>query len=275
LKPIFIRKQMQSENCQNSAESDQNSLFMPEEAKCRLVLPHYQSYKSLKRYLPVLLQALDAAKVPVEVILVDDGSHHLVQKMVGLLVDRLRSQHPTLLPVRLLEKNCGKGYAIRQGWEGVGESVQLLAFVDADGSIPSSSVAEQIKLALVHPDELRCAIRPSLSKQTRSFKRQLTGRLFSRHAIRQLNLTVSDPQCGFKMVPAAVYRRLQRRFKIDRFAFDCELLAHFQQVGIKIVEDEVPWKEARTSTVRAFRDGFQMLWDLRKLKRRLALWKRL
>lgn len=255
----------------------QSSLQLQEDpasdpAQVRLVLPHYQSINALKSYLPELLKTLQEAHgLSVEVVLVDDGSSHLLQKLLIKWVVRLQADFPQLTRCIVLEDNYGKGYAIRQGWRDAADATQILAFVDADGSIPAESVAQQLQLALQTPDKLRCAIRPAFSKQTRSIKRQLMGKLFSCYVRSHLNLQITDPQCGFKMVPSAVYRRLERRLKIDRFSFDCELLAHAQQIGVEIIEDEVPWIESSTSTIRAIRDGWHMLRDIHKLKKRLQI----
>ena len=172
----------------------------------------------------------------------------------------------------LLEQNFGKGYAIRQAWNSAAETMQVLAFVDADGSVPAQSVAEQLLKSLQNPEQLRCGVRAKPSKETRSFKRRLMGSLFANHVRKQLKLDILDPQCGFKMIPASTYRRLRRRFKINRFAFDCELLALSQQQGLQIVEQELPWVESPTSTVRSIRDGWKMVRDIRKLKKRLRIY---
>jgi len=242
--------------------------------RCRLVLPHFQSLQPLKSYLPDLLQALQQQHVPVEVVIVDDGSPRLMQKLLGRWTRRLAEQYPNLLPCILLEQNYGKGFAIRKGWSHAADPIQILAFVDADGSVPASSVAEQLLQSLEHPDQLRCGVRPNPSKETRSLKRRWMGSFFAHFVRTQIGITVSDPQCGFKMAPAPVYRQLKRRFKIDRFAFDCELLAFHAQAGVSIVEQEVPWREAPTSTVKALRDGMQMWKDIRGLKKRLKIYRK-
>lgn len=244
-------------------------------ARCRLVLPHYQSFPTLKRYLPQLLRSLEHHGVPVEVLVVDDGSARLMQKLISTWSSRLSQDYDSLLPVQLLDRNCGKGYAIRQGWASVPDSVDVLAFVDADGSVPAEAVATQLLVALEHPDILHCGIRPAPSRATRSIKRRIMAACFAAYARRVLGIQVSDPQCGFKMVPKAIFQRLQRRFKVNRFAFDCELLAHAATTGVAIREVELPWVESPTSTVRSIRDGWQMVRDLRKIRRELRIWQRL
>ncbi len=238
----------------------------------RLALPHFQSLDSLKSYLPILLQTLESYQVPVEVVIVDDGSSRLLQKLLASWVSRLHSEHAILSSPMLLEQNFGKGYAIRQAWNTAPETIKVLAFVDADGSVPAQSVAEQLLESLQNPEQIRCGVRPKPSKETRSFKRRIMGSLFANYVRKQLKLDVSDPQCGFKMIPASTYRRLRRRFKIDRFAFDGELLALAMQQGLQIVEQELPWVESPTSTVRSLRDGWKMLRDIQKLKKRLRIY---
>lgn len=264
-----------SESAQTAPEANLNAIASPQPARCRLVLPHFQSLPTLKAYLPDLLRSLNSHAVPVEVKIVDDGSSRLMQKWILSWTKRLSQTHPELLDTQLLEQNHGKGYAIRQGWNSVSDSIELLAFVDADGSIPADAVSNQLLAALQEPHHLHCGIRPAPSRATRSLKRRFMAACFATYARRMLRIEVKDPQCGFKMVPRSLYQQLHRRFKVNRFAFDCELLAHAALLNTPIREVELPWVESPTSTVRSIRDGWRMMLDLRRIRRSLQLRNRL
>ena len=264
-----------SNPAQNAPDANPNPIASPLPARCRLVLPHFQSLPTLKTYLPDLLRSLEHHAVPVEVKVVDDGSSRLMQKWILSWTKRLSQTHPELLDTQLLEQNHGKGYAIRQGWSGASDSIELLAFVDADGSIPADAVSTQLLAALQEPNQLRCGIRPAPSRATRSLKRRFMAACFATYARHMLGIEVKDPQCGFKMLPRSLYQQLHRRLKVNRFAFDCELLAHAALLNTPIQEVELPWLESPTSTVRSIRDGWRMVLDLRNIRRSLQLRKRL
>ena len=173
--------------------------------QCRLVLPHFQSLQPLKSYLPDLLHALQQQHVPVEVVIVDDGSPRLMQKLLGRWTRRLAEQYPNLLPCILLEQNYGKGFAIRKGWSHAADPIQILAFVDADGSVPASSVAEQLLQSLEHPDQLRCGVRPATLKGNAIPETALDGQFFS--------LTSSAPRLVSRYrIRSAVSKWLRHRF---------------------------------------------------------------
>lgn len=234
----------------------------------KLVIPHYQMFQKLKVYLPELLEALDLLSMRVRIVVVDDGSDSSIQAEISNLCEELNQQYDFLDDPILLESNHGKGYAIRQGWIDA-EDADFLGFIDADGSIPAGDAALFIQKSSHNQEIVSCAIRPRSSQETRSLRRKMAGRLFAFIAVRFLNLKLKDPQCGFKIVPTQAYRKIETHLKVNRFAFDCELLAYLQSIGTSIEELEIPWVESPSSTIHVMKDGFEMLVELWKLRNRL------
>ena len=87
--------------------------------------------------------------------------------------------------------------------------------------------------------------------------------------IRLLGLTnFHDTQCGFKLLRAGEAREIFARSRIDRFAFDVEILYLANQLGFKTAEVPVAWKHVPESRVRAVLDSTRMLRDVIALKLR-------
>ncbi len=241
-----------------------NSISM----QLKLIIPHFQMVEPLKLYLPELLKALEPLKNKVTIVVVDDGSEKAIQEEVLGLCNQLCGRYPQLGEPVLLPNNGGKGFAVRSAWADAGDT-DYLGFIDADGSIPASAAAKFIEEALDKAEGTYCAMRPEASNRSRSLKRRFFGKLFISLVDYLLNLQLDDPQCGFKLVLASEYKVIEQCLKVDRFAFDTELLAYLQLVDSNIYEIEIPWEESPTSTIRLVWDGFRMFYDIIEIKSRL------
>ena len=80
---------------------------------------------------------------------------------------------------------------------------------------------------------------------------------------------IHDSQCGFKLFRMDVMRPIFEAQRIDRFAFDVELLLAVQHAGGRVAEVPVEWHGGRRSSLRVLRDAPKMLWDIIGLSRRL------
>jgi dolichyl-phosphate beta-glucosyltransferase len=196
-----------------------------------------------------------------EVLLVDDGSSD------GTLSVAQRVAAEAGLPITLLshEKNRGKGAAIRTGVLATEADPILVSDVDL-----STPLSEWVKLAQrlpTHPIAIGSrALDRDLVRREQPLYRQLLGRggnllvrLFAVPGIR-------DTQCGFKLFRGDVARRLFRRARIDRFAYDMEILFLARREGIAIAEVPVLWFNSADSRVSLVRDFLVTLWDLLRIR---------
>jgi dolichyl-phosphate beta-glucosyltransferase len=196
-----------------------------------------------------------------EVLLVDDGSSD------GTLSVAQRVAAEAGLPITLLShgKNRGKGAAIRTGVLATEADPILVSDVDL-----STPLSEWVKLAQrlpTHPIAIGSrALDRDLVRRKQPLYRQLLGRggnllvrLFAVPGIR-------DTQCGFKLFRGDVARRLFRRARIDRFAYDMEILYLARREGIAIAEVPVLWFNSADSRVSLVRDFLVTLWDLLRIR---------
>jgi len=196
-----------------------------------------------------------------EIILVDDGS---TDDTVARAHD-LAAEERLDLRVVSYDANRGKGAAIRAGV--LASSGDPVLVSDTDLSTP---LTEWIKLAErlpTHPVAIGSrAIEQALVRKRQPFYRQAMGRTFNR-LVRLLTVRgIGDTQCGFKLFRGDVAHALFGAARIDRFAYDVEILYLAQRRGIPIAEVPVVWVNSPESKVAVVRDSSRMLWDLFRIR---------
>lgn len=75
-----------------------------------------------------------------------------------------------------------------------------------------------------------------------------------------------DTQCGFKLFSGEVARSLFGDAKIDRFAYDVEILALAKKKGYAIKEVPIRWINSPESKVDPMKDSLRMLVDLVRIR---------
>ena len=196
-----------------------------------------------------------------EVIVVDDGS-------TDDTAERARSvAREERLEVRVMSYagNRGKGAAIRTGvLDSRGETVLIS---DTDLSTPLEEWSKLAAELPTHPIAIGSrALQQDLVRKRQAFYRVLLGRagnlvirLFAVPGIR-------DTQCGFKLFRGDVARALFSEARVDRFAWDVEILYLAQRRGLSIAEVPVLWFNSPESKVRVVRDAVQTLWDVLRIR---------
>jgi len=196
-----------------------------------------------------------------EVLLVDDGS----ADDTAALARRLAADEGLALKVISYAENRGKGAAVRTGvLASSGESVLVC---DVDLSTPLSEFS---KLAATLPTH-------AVAIGSRALQHDLVGRKQAPHRVllgqagnRLIQLFavpgIQDTQCGFKLFRGDAARTLFREARIDRFAWDVELLYLARREGFSIAEVPVLWFNSPESKVRVVRDAVQTLWDVLRIR---------
>lgn len=76
----------------------------------------------------------------------------------------------------------------------------------------------------------------------------------------------SDTQCGFKLFKGDIARSLFGEAKIDRFAYDVEILALAGKKGYGMKEVPIRWINSPESRVDPLKDSLRMLADLVRIR---------
>ena len=187
----------------------------------------------------------------VEAIFVDDGSAPPLT---------LPQTGDTPVPTRVLRQpaNRGKGAAVRAGALAAKGGWVLMSDVDL-----SAPLTEFANLA-PHADAwMACGSR--YGRAGMPLRRRVLSRLF--HALVWLVGVrgIQDTQCGFKLFRMEKMRPVFEAQKIERFAFDVELVKRVRRAGGTVAEVPVAWHGGRRSSLRVLRDAPQMLWDLLRI----------
>ncbi|MGE5276900.1 MAG: dolichyl-phosphate beta-glucosyltransferase [Acidobacteriota bacterium] len=196
-----------------------------------------------------------------DVILVDDGSTD------GTIAaaERVAAQEKLPLTVLRHAKNRGKGAAIRTGV--LASSGDPILISDVDLSTPLSEWVKLAERLPSHPVAIGSrALQRDLVRRKQPLPRQVLGRA-GNLLVRLLAVPgIHDTQCGFKLFRGDVARRLLGEARIDRFAYDMEVLFLAHRSGIPIAEVPVLWFNSPDSRVSLVRDAVVTLRDLLRIR---------
>jgi dolichyl-phosphate beta-glucosyltransferase len=197
-----------------------------------------------------------------EIVVVDDGSAD------GTAAAARAAAASAGVPVEVvaLPENRGKGAAIREGVRRSRGDRVLVS--DADLSTP---IEEWTKLRDAGaPVAIGSrALDEATVRRRQAWYRRALGKLFNR-VVRTLTVPgIRDTQCGFKLFDGVAARSLFADARIDRFAWDVEILALARARGIRIAEVPVLWFNSPESKVSVLRDLIPTIRDLIRIRARM------
>jgi dolichyl-phosphate beta-glucosyltransferase len=227
-----------------------------------VIIPAYNEERRLPKTLGEIDKYLRKQIYDYEILVVNDGSRDRT-------VEVTKNQIPKIKNLKVIgyEKNQGKGYAVRFGMLEAKGDYRL--FTDADNSTSIDQVekmwpyfkegfdivigSRDIKGAILDPPQpwIRGAI---LGKGFKLFRKIIVGLW-----------RIEDTQCGFKCFTKKSAEDIFPRCKINRFAFDPEILVIAKKLGYKIREIPVYWKNDPESKVK-FKSMIKMALDLFKIR---------
>jgi dolichyl-phosphate beta-glucosyltransferase len=228
-----------------------------------IIIAAYNEEARLPASLKKIHGYLAARNLPAEIIVVDDGSSDGTAPATRELADSI----PGLRLIRY-DKNRGKGYAIRTGV--LDSQGQLVLLSDADLSTPIEELDSLVKFIIEDSFHVAIGSRAlALSRivKSQSWWRQGMGKIFNRIVKLLVIDDFSDTQCGFKLFTGDTARRLFSEARIDRFAYDVEILALAKKSGCRIAEVPIKWINSPGSKVDPVKDSLQMLKDLYRIRR--------
>lgn len=204
------------------------------------VIPAYDpDVDILTTYIEALRETLSPSIIRVEIDAPSEST-----------LDRLE---PVADEVNATEARRGKGKAITDGFDAL--STDILAFADADGSVPASSmetVIDRIRdgTATVSIGSRRHPDSRIVSHQT--VGRRILGDAFAFVARNLLTTACYDYQCGAKAVGADAWQEIREHCRKEGFAWDLEFVSVAGSLGYDIAEVPVEWNDQPDSTVHPF-----------------------
>ncbi len=222
-----------------------------------VIIPAYNEVRRLPHTLALVYNYLKSRFTSFELIVVDDGSYDHTADYV----DDFSEQSPE---VRLISyvPNKGKGHAVRIGM--LAASGDLILFDDADGSSP---IEELEKLLDSIKDGADIAIgsraKPDEQRTVNALAyRKYLGNTFNAIVQGLLLPGFYDTQCGFKLFKKEMAHDIFSVTRLDRFAFDVEVLYVARLRDYKITEIPINWTNVEGSKVNVFTDSPQMLLEV-------------
>ncbi len=226
-----------------------------------VVIPAFNESRRLPPTLRTVDKYLRDAHRRSELIIVDDGSTDdtaaAVDNMIreGLKLHLLRH-----------DRNRGKGAAVRTGM--LAASGAMVLFTDADLSTPIADVERLISALEAGADVAigSRALDRSLIEVHQPWIRDRMGRVFNMFVQAILLPGLKDTQCGFKLFRGDVARELFGSARVNRFAWDVEVLYLARRRGYPIAEVPVLWFNSPESKVSVWRDTPKTLWDVLRIR---------
>jgi len=234
---------------------------MASEIYLSVIIPAYNEEKRLPKTLKEIDEYLKKQSFESEIVVISDGSTDRTCEIVETLKSEIKN-----LGLICEKINRGKGYGVKIGMLNAKGKFRL--FTDADNSTPISEIEkfwpefEKGADIVIASRDLKGAI---LDPPQTLFRR-FVGEVFK--YLRKIIVglwEIEDSQCGFKCFKGEVADKIFPKCKIQRFAFDPEVLLIAKKIGFKIKEVPVYWKNDLRSKVK-FKSMVKMLIDLFKIR---------
>ncbi|MFQ5876746.1 MAG: dolichyl-phosphate beta-glucosyltransferase [Acidobacteriota bacterium] len=230
-----------------------------------VIIPAFNEERRIGDSLSRVRAHLAPPSAPCEVLVVDDGSHDRTAAIVERIAAATTPGPGAAVTLRLLRngRNRGKGYSLKHGVLAARGDFLLLS--DADFSTP----IEELERLLRPVESGECAIAigsrglaASRIERRQPLWRELMGRCFNLLVRAITGLPYRDTQCGFKVMRREAVLPLFRAARVERFAYDVEILYLARKAGVKVLEVPVLWRDSPASKVHALFDSVDMLKDI-------------
>jgi dolichyl-phosphate beta-glucosyltransferase len=227
-----------------------------------VVIPTYNKEERIAAILETVAAYLASKPFASEIVAVDDGSSDRTAEAA-----RAARTGRVGLKVIRSETNRGKGASVRAGV--LAASGEVVLFADDDLSTPIDELdkvlaaieagADVVVGSRAHPD--------SVIKVRQRRPRELMGKAFNVLVRLFVLRGYRDTQCGFKGFRRDAARAIFSRLRTSGFGFDVEVLVLCRDLGYRVAEIPVVWRDARPSRLRIFRGSWGMLKDLWRIRR--------
>ncbi len=232
-------------------------------AAVTLVVPVYNETARFAGRAPALAEFVGRQPEGSDLIIVDDGSSDGTPE----LVESFLAEHPSLRGRLLRRPHRGKGAAVQAGLDVA--TAPYAGFCDVDLATPLADFGRLADLARARGALVIGSRDVPEAKLVRheSQLREALGKTFNR-AVRAVAVPgIADTQCGAKVAPTATWREILPHVRETGFAWDVEVLAVAQRLGIEVLEVGVEWAHDPDSRVHVLRDGARMVRALPRIRR--------
>jgi dolichyl-phosphate beta-glucosyltransferase len=230
-----------------------------------IIIPAFNEAGKIGRDVEAAASFLSQNSFVGEVIVVDDGSS---DDTAG---EACRADVPS--PIRKvvlsLEKNSGKGAAVRRGiLESRGD---VVLYADSGTCIPYANALPVIKKIAAGELDIALAsrrIKGTVIRRDRPVRRRIISRLFHRAAVVIAGLPrwITDSQCGFKVYQGKAARELFAGLATPGFLFELEIILKALRRGYRLEEFSVEWTCDLDSRLKPASQAKEVLKELLRVR---------
>jgi glycosyltransferase involved in cell wall biosynthesis/tetratricopeptide (TPR) repeat protein len=231
------------------------------QGKLSLVIPLYNEVDRIGLMSEELKKFESVWKLPYEVILVNDGSSDNTLSLLNETYGTTEAVEQVTYKVVHVEKNAGKGNALKMGVaEATGDHILTL---DADMAATPDSLLHWLgTLEGKTFDDSTILIASREHEEsvitTNKNDRRILGRTFNFGIQILTGVNLQDTQCGFKLYPKEIGKRFFESMRVKGWAHDVELMHKAKLYNLDVVEMPIHWKEVAESKVSMWSDGLKM-----------------
>ncbi|KAF4610722.1 hypothetical protein D9613_007123 [Agrocybe pediades] len=270
--PVIVTHDSEKKYLSNASPSKPLPLTRledPSTVDLTVVVPAYNETERLPAMLAATIDHLTTvgktSNRTYEIVIVDDGSSDGTSATALKLAKKYFKSN---IKVVTLEKNIGKGGAVRHGMLFSGGERLLMA--DADGASRIEDLEALWKsMDSIAPNNApgvvvgsRAHLVKSEAVVKRSFLRNVL--MYGLHTILRIVGVghIRDTQCGFKLFSRSAARQIFPAQHLPTWIFDVELLLLAKQLSIPVSEVPIEWHEVAGSKLHVVTASVQMLRDL-------------
>jgi dolichyl-phosphate beta-glucosyltransferase len=231
-----------------------------------IIFPVYNESLRLRQSLQKIISFLNLYKknfYELEIIFIDDGSFDNTNIMLSNFISSVfvKKNKNIFFKIIRLDKNYGKGFALKQGVHFAKN--EWILTLDIDLSVELDELIIWDKLYISKKFDLYFGSRLlEKSKVKKIFFRNLLGHIFRFLTYRLFNITGLDSQCGFKLYKKKIAKKIFSMINSNRFVHDIEIVIISRKLGYVISQLPVKWIHKPYGKINIFYDPFVMFFDL-------------
>lgn len=206
-----------------------------------IVIPAYKQEKTIVRDLLRIREVLAKIRYPYEIVVVVDGREDKTFENA----QKIKSKKIKIVG---LEKNHGKGYAVRYGM--VRTKGDIIAFIDAGMDLDPNGLS----MLLAHfewydADIIVGSKRHPVSQVDYPWQRKILSFGYQLLVRILFGLNIRDTQVGMKFFKRKVLKCVLPRLLVKQYAFDIEMLAVARRLGFERIFEapiRLKWDQDRS-----------------------------
>ncbi len=223
--------------------------------KLSIIVPIYNEEKTI----PLILDKIGDVKIDLEkeVILIDDGSKDGTPELLKKYLERGYK-------VIRMDKNMGKGAAIRKGFEAMTGDVAIIQ--DADLEYDPKDYLAVIQPILDGDADVVYGSRfiSVLPRRTLYFSHHVANNFLTFLSNVMTGLNLSDMETGYKAFTSKAIKEILPCLKSKRFGIEPELTAQIAKHKLKVYEVGISYKGRTYSDGKkiGWKDGLAAIWHI-------------